>query len=132
MIATIGYIYDIIILKSLTNSLHVYTPSLAFPEGSTQATIRTCQLKRGHRNGYSLIAGSQVKNRTIQCKQQHSIHMVIGCDALPQRQGEIAKMRHDRSRGGSIFVALCRISRSFHTARNSLLQLLLPVLYAPV
>ena len=44
--------------------------------------------------------------------QQHSIHMVIGCDAVPPRQGEIAKMRHDRSRGGSISVAFYRISRS--------------------
>ena len=41
-------------------------------------------------------------------------------------------MRHDRSRGGSISLALYRISRFFHTSCDPLLQLLLPILYAPV
>ena len=35
-------------------------------------------------------------------------------------------MRHDQSRGGSILLAVCPVSRSFRTVRNHLFQLLLP------
>jgi hypothetical protein len=139
---------------SNTNSLQSYTMSLAFPEGSTQTAIHASS-RGGHRTRYGLITygrldylmpaqeggigsdiASLITNRTRtsdHSMQQYSIQMVIGSDAFPQYRGKAPRCATTDQEGVVYRLhPVVAISRLFHTSCDPLLQLLIPVLYAPV